>query len=134
MMAKTGYAGIIIRLLMGLLLPVPMAILIVLVLGVFSGGEDVLKSVPAFVVFGYYFMAIPSLIYCLLMEFLVNRKIGKDAFVWVIGGLLGLLSGLMWGGFFLLIGFVVGFVCALLLRWHFKRQYGSTNAEPVEGS
>ena len=81
--------GTITRLLTGLLLPVFLVLVLLNVITLFTDTKNAAGFLLMSTVFGYMFMAIPSLIYTLLMEFAINRRVDNDYRVWIIGAVLG---------------------------------------------
>jgi len=109
-----------IRFLLGTILPTPIGTLIFLMLQ----GDLNLSSIfdPVFIIVimvALVLVGLPSAIYSIVMEHLVNPKISSNVAAVVISSLLGFISGLVVGfpivG--LLVGIVLGFNFTLLIRY-----------------
>jgi uncharacterized membrane protein YvlD (DUF360 family) len=128
--------GWVIRLIIGLVLPVIVAALVMTITGaLYERSLAVFEKLPMMITFGYFFMFIPSLIFTFMMEFLANRKLKQDWQVFVTGMVLGGLSSLIiWDGslndlnFSQVVGPIVGFICAWVLRRHYKAHGLSASA------
>ncbi len=122
------YKGWVIRLFIGLVLPVTVAALVMTITGaLYERSLAVFEKLPMIITFGYFLMFIPSLVFTFIMEFLANRKLKPDWQVLMAGMVLGGLSSLIiWDGslndlnFSQVVGPVVGFICAWVLRRHYK--------------
>lgn len=123
------YKGWVIRLILGLALPVIIAAFILTMTGIsYEKTLNVSQTFIIFVTFGYAFMFIPSLIFTASMEFVFNRKLKKDWQVLLAGTISGALSSLIfWKGtvndlnIFQIVGPITGFICTWILRKHFKK-------------
>lgn len=130
------YKGWVVRLIIGLVLPVIVAALMMTISGaLYERNVDVLETVVMIVTFGFFFMFFPSLIFTFIMEFLANRRLKQHWQVLMVGAVLGLFSSLiLWNGtlndlnFFQVVGPVAGFVCAWVLRRHYKKHVLTTNS------
>ena len=120
--------GTITRLLTGLLLPVFLVLVLLNVITLFTDTKNAAGFLVMSTIFGYMFMAIPSLIYTLIMEFAINRRLANDYQVWIFGAVFGAASGLFVVGLkpeisaFVLLGALSGGICAYILRLHFKQK------------
>lgn len=130
------YQGWVIRLIIGLVLPVIVAALVMTITGaLYERSFAVFEKLPMIVTFGYIVMFFPSLFFTCIMEFLANRKLKQDWQVFVAGMVLGSLCSLIiWNGslndlnFSQVVGPVVGFICAWVLRMHYKAYVLSARA------
>jgi len=127
------------RILMGVFFPVLIQTVLLLIYTVidsgvnaFRGFEHVAKLVLFYIVYGYVITGLQSLVYALLMEFIVNANIENHISTILASGLLGLLSGLsviliLTGGNFtdiegwLLMSTVTGLFMGIILRRNYHR-------------
>ncbi|MEJ2466503.1 MAG: hypothetical protein P8045_12500 [Candidatus Thiodiazotropha sp.] len=117
---------IVIRLLIGSLLPLALGSEVVAVMAMISEakGNITLGMLPAMLVGGMMFfpfaliiMGIQSLVYSLLMEFVVNPFIENKYVVYLASIFLGVMSGCTLGcGYFALVGAVAGLLSGVVLK------------------
>lgn len=86
---------------------------------IFSGFFSI--QMLGIILLSYLFVGLPSAIYSLLMEFVINPHTINNAFVIILSMLLGMLSGVVVFGIFgfvsLIVGAVVGLIVGIMLRW-----------------
>lgn len=122
---------VLIRLLIGILLPGPLGMLL---LSLFMYITDIAQGVNEsidiltlvygmflFSLLSYVFVGIQSIVYSCLMEFIINRFVKNDAAAVGISTLLGALSGLIIGGFGAVIGAMVGLIVGAILRSNYRK-------------
>lgn len=122
------------RLLLGVFLPAIIGALIFVI-------EDFFRSIvndkplvnyfeifPFILLFAYMFVGIQSVIYSLIMEFLVNNRIKNNIVVVLLSTVLGILSGIIFlRTEFIITGAITGFVMGVGLR----RSYNNSIANNV---
>ncbi|QEP44325.1 hypothetical protein D5085_15055 [Ectothiorhodospiraceae bacterium BW-2] len=85
-------------------------------------GVSVLILFPLFFIMALIFIGIPSLLYSLLMEFWINPRFESDVKVWIVGAIVGGLSGAIFHNWELLVvGVATGFLVAFVLRRSYHR-------------
>jgi hypothetical protein len=123
--------GTYLRLLTGIILPAPVGTFLLMVYLLIIGQGDSKEFIPAYfgtLHFAYFLTGIQSIVFSLLMEFVVIRKNMQVYKVFIVGGLLGMLGdpGLYvkysFVSFFTPIGFLTGSIVALILhRMYIKK-------------
>ena len=127
-MDKPNYQGTIPRLLIGLLLPVLLVLILLNIIMLFIDHEKAAGFLLLSTLYGFLLMGVPSLIYTLLMEYVINRRLDNDYWVWLSGAFIGAVSGMFFlkltleFNAFVLFGALSGGVCAYILRRHFKQK------------
>ncbi len=116
--------GQIYRITVGIIYPPLVGWTLFILLGVFYESPEANGSIfPIaffFLLFAYLYMFIPSVIFSLLMEFIVNKRISNGLVAIAFAGFYGLIIGNFLGPLWWQVGLITGVLVGWYLRhnWH----------------
>ena len=126
------------RIVLGILLPPLFGVIVFLVPTtvdcVTQDQNELACGMPRFLVISaYLLMGLPSIIYSLVMEFVVNSKISSYKICILVSSFLGVAAGMVTGKLFLVVvGAIVGLLTGMILRKNYENDLANKRTQQTD--